>query len=89
MRYLVMIRRTNTGYSADVPDLPGCVAAAKTVEKTRKLMAEAIAMHLDLMRQSGEIIPTPTQTPDFSTGDTEEEEFCTWVEVESSEPVRS
>ena len=32
MQFLVMVRRTATGYSVDVPDLPGCVSTAKTVE---------------------------------------------------------
>lgn len=28
-RYLVVFEKTNTGYSAYVPDLPGCVATVK------------------------------------------------------------
>jgi len=81
LRYLVMIRGTATGYSVDVPDLPGCVAAAGTVRTARKLIAEAIALHLDLMEQSGESIPAPRQSTEFAIDDTSEEEFCTWVEV--------
>ncbi len=57
MRYLVIIRRTATGYSVDVPDLPGCVATGTTVEHSRQMIAQAIEMHLDLMRQSGEQTP--------------------------------
>ena len=30
MRYLVIIRRTGTGYSVDVPDLPGASRQART-----------------------------------------------------------
>ncbi|MEM6313473.1 MAG: type II toxin-antitoxin system HicB family antitoxin, partial [Planctomycetota bacterium] len=48
MRYLVVIRRTGTGYSVDAPDLPGCVATGTTVEHARQQMAEAIEMHIDL-----------------------------------------
>lgn len=58
-RFLVMIRRTTTGYSVDVPDLPGCVATATTIEHARQMIAEAIEMHLDLMRQSGAAAPLP------------------------------
>jgi predicted RNase H-like HicB family nuclease len=87
MRFLVRIYRAGDNYSALVPDLPGCVAAARTVEKVRKLVAEAITMHLDLMRQSGEKIPEPTRQIDFGIDESVEEELCTWVEVEIPEPV--
>ncbi len=88
MRFLVRIYRYAGDYSALAPDLPGCVAAAKTMEKVRKLIAEAIALHLDLMRQNGEPIPSPSKHLDFAIDETaDEEEFCTWVEVETPEPV--
>jgi len=85
MRYLVMIRRTETGYSVDVPDLPGCVATGSTVEHARQRIAEAIEMHLELMRQSGETIPLPAQHIDFAVDADSAEELCTWVEVEAVE----
>ena len=87
MRYLVFIRRTSTGYSVDVPDLPGCVATGTNVEHARQMIAEAIEMHLDLMRQSGEAISAPSSTIEFAVDDSAAEELCTWVEVESGEPV--
>ena len=83
MRYLVMIRRTGTGYSVDVPDLPGCVATGTTVEHARQMIAQAIEMHLELMHQSGETPPSPSSTVEFSVGEDSVEELCTWVEVES------
>jgi predicted RNase H-like HicB family nuclease len=87
LRFLVMIRRTPTGYSADVPDLPGCVAAAKTIEGTRRLITEAIGLHLELMQQSREPIPKPRQAIEFEIDAESWEEFCTWVDVELSEPI--
>ena len=30
MRYAILLEPTNTGFSADVPDLPGCVAAGES-----------------------------------------------------------
>jgi predicted RNase H-like HicB family nuclease len=84
-----MIRRTSTGYSVDVPDLPGCVATGTTVEHARQMIAEAIQMHLELMRQAGDLSPIPTQQMEFSVDDHSAEELCTWVEVEASEPVSS
>lgn len=87
MRYLVMIRRTSTGYSVDVPDLPGCVATGTTIEHARQMIAEAIEMHLELMRKSGEPLPEPAKSLEFAVDDTAGEELCTWVEVECADPV--
>ena len=89
MRYPVIIRRTPTGYSVDVPDLPGCVATGTTVEHARQMIAEAIEMHLDLMRRSGEAIPAPSASIEFTVSDTAGEELCTWVEIESPQAVSS
>jgi predicted RNase H-like HicB family nuclease len=60
MKYTVLYEKTSSGYSAHVPDLPGCIAAGSTLEETEKLMREAIEMHLDGMREDGDPIPTPT-----------------------------
>jgi predicted RNase H-like HicB family nuclease len=87
MRYLVMIRQTCTGYSADVPDLPGCVAAAKTVKGVKRLIARGIELHLELMRESGERIPVPRKKLQFVIDDSVEEELCTWVEIKVPQPV--
>lgn len=87
VRFLVRIYRYNGDYSAMVPDLPGCVAAAESVEKVRKLIAEAIGLHLEMMRLSGEAAPSPTQQLEFAIDDETEEEFCTWVEVAIPESV--
>ena len=89
MRYIVLIRRTATGYSADVPDLPGCVATGLTVEHARQQIAEAVAGHLEVMREAGQAAPAPARRLDFSVDDNMGEEYCTWVEVEEGEPVPS
>ena len=85
MRYLVVIRRTTTGYSVDVPDLPGCVATGTTVEHARQMIAGAIEMHLELMHRSGENIPEPTHSIEFTVDDASAEELCTWVEADFPE----
>ena len=59
-KYTIFIEPTATGYSAYVPDLPGCVAAAATLEETRQLMKEAIEFHIEGMRINGEVVPDPT-----------------------------
>lgn len=60
VEYAVVIERGADGCSAYVPDLPGCVAAADTEEEVKTLIREAIAFHLECMREDGEPIPEPT-----------------------------
>jgi predicted RNase H-like HicB family nuclease len=59
MQYVVVLERTDNGYSAYAPDLPGCVAAGDTLEETETLMREAITGHLELLRERGEPVPQP------------------------------
>jgi predicted RNase H-like HicB family nuclease len=44
MRFLVKIYHYKRCYSAMVPDLPGCIAAAGTSEECRRLIAEAMGL---------------------------------------------
>lgn len=59
-KYAVILEKSRTGYSAYVPDLPGCVAAAGTLEETDRLIREAVEFHLEGMREDGDEIPAPT-----------------------------
>ncbi len=60
MQYAVVIEWAEGNFSAYVPDLPGCVSTGQTVEQTRENIAEAIAFHLDGLREDGEPIPPPS-----------------------------
>ena len=69
MKYMVVYEQTPTGYSAYVPDLPGCVAAGETRDETELLIREAIAFHVEGLREFGEPIPAPgtwTETVEVS-----------------------
>ncbi len=48
-----------TGYSAYSPDLPGVVAAGASRDETEVLMREAMAFHLEGLREIGAPIPEP------------------------------
>jgi predicted RNase H-like HicB family nuclease len=65
MRYAVLFEKTNTGYSAHVPDLLGCVAAGSTLEETAELIRGAIRMHLAGMVEDGEPIPEPKTIAEY------------------------
>jgi predicted RNase H-like HicB family nuclease len=58
-RYAVIIEKGETSYGAYVPDLPGCVAAAETLEEVKRLIAEAVPFHLEGLRENGQTIPEP------------------------------
>jgi predicted RNase H-like HicB family nuclease len=63
-KYIAIYAKTQTGYSAHVPDLPGCIATGRTLELTKRRMREAVVMHLRGMREDGEPIPRPTTLAD-------------------------
>ena len=65
MRYAVLFEKTGTGYSAHVPDLPGCAAAGSTLEETTELIRGAIRMHLAGMAEDGEEIPEPRTIAEY------------------------
>ena len=59
MRYAIVIEQAEANYSAYVPDLPGCVATGSTIEEVEQQIREAIAFHLDGLREDGLPIPLP------------------------------
>jgi len=58
-KYLIVIERTETGFSAYSPDLPGCVSAGRSQKEVEQNMREAIAFHLDGLREEGQPVPEP------------------------------
>lgn len=60
MRYAVVIERADNGYSAYAPDLPGCIAAGDSRAETERLIREAIAMHVQSLKEQGHPVPDPS-----------------------------
>ena len=60
MKYMAIVVKTGNGYSAHLPDLPGCIAAGDTFEETSQLIREAVIFHMEGMVEDGETIPEPT-----------------------------
>jgi predicted RNase H-like HicB family nuclease len=54
-------RRTEAHWDVmkTVPDLPGCVAVGKTRAEVKRLIREAVQIHIGAMREDGEPIPEP------------------------------
>ncbi len=45
--YNVIVREENGRYCAEVPDLPGCVTEADTLEELKSMLKEAITLYLE------------------------------------------
>ena len=60
MKYAVVAEKGENNFSAYVPDLPGCMAAADTLEETERLIREAFEIHIRGMREDGLEVPEPT-----------------------------
>ena len=60
MKYVVIYERAPHNYSAYAPDLPGCVATGGTLAETEAMMREAIAFHIEGLREAGDPVPEPS-----------------------------
>ena len=65
VRYAVVIEQAAGNYSAYVPDLPGCVATGATVEEIENEIRDAIAFHIEGLREDGLAVPLPTSTVEY------------------------
>ncbi len=46
-KYLIIIEKTNTGFSTFSPDLSCCVATGRTKKEVEKNMEKAIELHIE------------------------------------------
>lgn len=60
VRYAVIFEKAENNWAAYVPDLPGCITTGATLEETERNIREAIAGHLETLREFGEGAPLPT-----------------------------
>jgi len=65
MKYLVVVEKSESGYGAYVPDLPGCVAAADRRDEVVRLIREAMEFHVEALRESGDPVPEPSSQSEF------------------------
>jgi predicted RNase H-like HicB family nuclease len=66
MRYAIVIEKAANNYSVYIPDLPGCVATAATVEAAEKVIREAIRFHIDGLKEDGLPVPQPTSMAEYT-----------------------
>ncbi len=60
-QYAIVIEKApGSNYSAYVPDLPGCVSVGDTLEELKRMIQEAIELHIEALREDGLPVPEPS-----------------------------
>jgi len=59
-KYLIILEKTKTGFSAYSPDILGCVASGKTKKEAEQNIYEAIQFHLEGLQEDGLKLPENT-----------------------------
>lgn len=67
MKCLIVYEKSDSGWGAYAPDLPGLGAAAQSLEEVKHLIREAVEFHLKGMRQHGDPIPAPSAQTEYIT----------------------
>jgi len=60
LNYVVVYEKSETGWAAYVPDLPGVVTTGRTKAEVRSMIREAIEFHLDGLKEDRLPIPKPS-----------------------------
>lgn len=83
-KFLIVIEKGATNFSAYSPDLPGCIATGKTVEKTVAEMSSAIEFHLEGMIENGDELPKSRSLNSYllETDEISPDDIITSIEVE-------
>jgi predicted RNase H-like HicB family nuclease len=65
IKYAVVFERSEDGYAAFVPDLPGCITVGDTLAEAESNIREAISGHIAVMKDHGEVVPPPTTLAEY------------------------
>lgn len=88
--YLIVIEKSQTGFSAYSPDVLGCIATGRTIHQTIVNMKSALAFHLQGLAADGEKMPKPRGIQAYldAERDSEGEEYLiTHIAVEKVLPA--
>jgi len=65
MRYAIVIEKAESNFSAYVPDLPGCIATGESVAEVEREIREAIAFHVEGLREDGLPVPAAASVVNY------------------------
>jgi len=67
MQYIAYLHKdSDSDFGVSFPDFPGYITAGKTLEEARRLAPEALAFHIEGMREDGDAIPKPSTLDELS-----------------------
>lgn len=58
--YVVIYEHTDNNWSAYSPDVPGCMATGNTRDEAERNFQDALAFHIEGLKEEGLPIPEPT-----------------------------
>jgi len=64
-RFLIVVEKAGSNFSAYSPDLAGCVATGATVEETKTNMRATIDMNVQGLREDRLPIPEPSAVVEY------------------------
>ena len=85
-KYLIVLEKSSTGFSAYSPDVWGCITTGETLEETRSNMQSALSFHIQAIAKDEELIPQPRGIQSYleALENSEGEEFfLTYINVQS------
>jgi len=88
-KYLIVLEKSNTGFSAYSPDVLGCVATGQNLEEAKANMQSAIAFHFKGIINDNEQIPEPKGIDSYLMAlDSSEGEdfFLTYIDAQIVSP---
>jgi len=85
-KYLAVFEVGSNNLSGFLPDVPGVISTASSLEEMRQTMREAVEFHLEALAADGDSLPEPrTTTVDFAQEDPEHGVLSCiveWLEIE-------
>lgn len=88
-KYLIVIEKSETGFSTYSPDVLGCIATGETFDQTIANMKSALEFHLQGLLEDGEEIPKPRGVDSYLDAEREsegEEYYITHIVVKDLLP---
>ncbi|MEF2231332.1 MAG: type II toxin-antitoxin system HicB family antitoxin [Pseudodesulfovibrio sp.] len=86
--FAVIHRDEGSDYGVSFPDLPGCVSAGSTLAEVESMAREALAGHLEVMRDEGMDIPAPGDYGSIHAEYADDEGFVAILLVSVPEKVK-
>lgn len=92
-KYLLVIEKSDSGFSSFSPDMPGCINVGETIETTIENMKEAINLYLETLADDGKEMPSGKgmeyhiKNGLLKEGEIAEQYYLTQVEIQLPEMV--